>query len=60
MCPATAGKPLKLTKNLKNLNSLYKKTELPVSHVLIDVTAPLPQDSLWQSFAQVVDAECVN
>ena len=29
MCPATAGKPLKLTKNLKNLNSLYKKTELP-------------------------------
>lgn len=39
----------------------YRLTlEHPVSHILIDVKAPLPQDSLWQSFAQVVDAECVN
>lgn len=36
----------------------YRLTlEHPVSHIQIDVKAPLPQDALWQSFAQVVEAE---
>lgn len=39
----------------------YRLTlEHPVSHVQIDVKASLPQDSLWQSFAQAVETECGN
>jgi hypothetical protein len=30
--------------------------EHPVSHEMIDVKAPLPQDSLWQSFKEAAES----
>lgn len=34
-----------------SLHAYHITFEHPVSHVMIDVKAPLPQDSLWQSFS---------
>ncbi len=38
-----------------SLHAYHVTFEHPVSHVMIDVKAPLPQDSLWQSFNDVVE-----
>lgn len=33
-----------------SLHAFHVTFEHPVSHITVDVRAPLPQDSLWQSF----------
>jgi len=38
-----------------SLHAYHVTFEHPVSHVMIDVKAPLPQDSLWQSFNEIVE-----
>ena len=38
-----------------SLHAFHVTFEHPVSHEMIDVKAPLPQDSLWQSFNDVAD-----
>ncbi len=38
-----------------SLHAFHVTFEHPVSHEMIDVKAPLPDDSLWQSFREVAD-----
>ena len=38
-----------------SLHAFHVTFEHPVSHEMIDVKAPLPEDSLWQSFREVAD-----
>lgn len=38
-----------------SLHAYHVTFEHPVKHEMIDVKAPLPQDSLWQSFNETVD-----
>jgi len=39
-----------------SLHAFHVIFEHPVSHEMIDVKAPLPQDSLWQSFKEAVES----
>ena len=38
-----------------SLHAFHVTFEHPVSHEMIDIKAPLPEDTLWQSFREVAD-----